>query len=171
MGPGHFGGAFAAKPLAPKAPLWVFLVASEALDLLSALFIAVGFERMAVTRMDFSQGLSVITPGWIPWSHGLIMSIIWSLLFAAIAYIVFRDWKSSGMIGLVTFSRWILDFIVHAPDLPILFRNSPEIGLGLWASSPGLIISFILELFLIVGGIAIYLVNRKRAPSADKKKA
>jgi len=162
MGPGHFGVAFAAKPLAPKAPLWTLLVTSEALDLLSALFIAVGMERMTVTQMDFSRGLSVITPGWVPWSHGLFMSIIWSLLFAGIAYLVFKDWKSSGMIGLVTFSHWILDFIVHPPDLPILFRNSPELGLGLWTSGPGLILSFILELTLLVGGVAIYMAARKR---------
>ena len=162
MGPGHLGIGLAAKPVTPKAPLWVFLVASEALDLLSAVFIKVGLERMAVTQMDFRQGLSVLTPSWVPWSHGLFMSIIWSLLFAGIAYFVFRDWKSSGIIGLVTFSHWILDFIVHPPDLPILFRNSPELGLGLWTSGPGLILSMTLELAMLISGVVIYLVARKR---------
>ena len=78
------------------------------------------------------------------------------------AYLVFKDWKTSGIIGLVTFSHWILDFIVHPPDLPILFRNSPELGFGLWASGPGLILSIILELTLLVGGVAIYLAARKK---------
>ena len=162
MGPGHFGVAFAAKPLAPKAPLWTLLVASEALDLLCFGFITLSVEKMAVSQIDFQNGIQTITPGSVPWSHGLFMSIVWSVLFAAIAYLVFRDWKSSGMIGLVTFSHWILDFIVHPPDLPILFRNSPELGLGLWTSGPELILSLILELVLLIGGIAIYLAARKK---------
>jgi len=29
MGPGHFGIAFAARPAAPKVPLWVLLVDQE----------------------------------------------------------------------------------------------------------------------------------------------
>ena len=171
MGPGHLGIGLAAKPVAPKAPLWALFVASEALDLLSAVFITTGVERMAVTQMDFGQGLSIISPGWVPWSHGLVMSIIWSLLFAAIAYLAFEDWKTSGVIGLVTFSHWILDFIVHPPDLPILFRDLLELGLGLWTSGPGLIFSLILELAILAGGIVIYLINRKRAPNADKEKS
>ena len=117
---------------------------------------------MAVSQIDFQHGIQAITPGSVPWSHGLFMSIVWSVLFAAIAYLVFRDWVSSGMIGLVTFSHWILDFIVHSPDLPILFRNSPELGLGLWTSGPGLILSIILEMILLAGGIAIYIATRKQ---------
>lgn len=117
---------------------------------------------MAVSQIDFQNGIQTITPGSVPWSHGLLMSIVWSLLFTAIAYLVFKNWKSSGVIGLVTFSHWILDFIVHPPDLPILFSNSPELGLGLWTSGPGLILSFILELVLLIGGIVIYIITRKR---------
>ena len=66
------------------------------------------------------------------------------------------------MIGLVTFSHWILDFIVHPPDLPLLFRNSPELGLGLWTSGPGLILSAVLEIFLLDGGITIYIAYRRK---------
>jgi hypothetical protein len=90
------------------------------------------------------------------------MSVVWSVLFAAIAYLIFKDRKASGMIGLITFSHWILDFFVHPPDLPVLFRNSPELGLGLWSSGPGLVISLILEIILIGVGVAIYLRWRKK---------
>jgi hypothetical protein len=169
MGPGHLGVAFAAKPLAPKAPLWTLLVASEALDLLSFGFIATGMEKVAVRQIDFKNGLQIITPGWIPWSHGLFMSVVWSMLFAAIAYPIFKDWKASGMIGLVVFSHWILDFIVHPPDLPVLFRNSPELGLGLWTSGPGLILSMVLEFALLIGGVAIYFAWRKQRKVAVRE--
>ena len=160
--PGHLGVAFAAKTLVPKAPLWTLLVASEALDFLSFGFIMLGIEKMAVSQIGFEYGIQTITPGSVPWSHGLFISVVWSLIFTAIAYLFLKDWKTSGMIGLVTFSHWILDFIVHPPDLPLLFNNSPVLGLGLWTSGPGLILSIILELALLVGGVAIYLVERKR---------
>jgi hypothetical protein len=74
--PGHFGIALAVKPAAPKAPLWVLLVASEALDLLSFAFMAVGIEDMGVSQTDFSQGVKILVPGSIPWSHGLFMSVV-----------------------------------------------------------------------------------------------
>ena len=160
--PGHFGIALAAKPLVPAVPLWTLLVASEALDLLSFGFISMGLEKMAVSEIDFQHGVQTITPGSVPWSHGLLMAVVWSVSFAAIAYLVFRNWKPSVIIGLVTFSHWILDLIVHAPDLPLLFRGSPELGLGLWASGPGFIFSIILEFVLWAGGLVIYWVARKR---------
>jgi len=55
--PGHFGIAFAVKPLAPKAPLLVLLAASEALDLLSLSFIATGIEDVGVSSTNLKQGL------------------------------------------------------------------------------------------------------------------
>ncbi len=42
MGPAHFAIALAAKPAAPKIPLWVLLIASEILDLLCFAFISLG---------------------------------------------------------------------------------------------------------------------------------
>jgi membrane-bound metal-dependent hydrolase YbcI (DUF457 family) len=160
--PGHLGIGFAAKPAAPKAPLWVLLVASEALDLLCFGFTAIGVEDFGVSHTDLGQGLKVLVPGSVPWSHGLFMSIIWSVVAAAIAYLIYRDRRTSGILGLVVFSHWVLDYIVHPGDLPLLFNGSPMVGLGLWTSGPGLIISGILELVLLAGGIAIYLVTRKR---------
>jgi hypothetical protein len=160
--PGHFGIAFAVKPLAPKAPLLVLLAASEALDLLSLSFIATGIEDVGVSSTNLKQGLEVLVPASVSWSHGLFMSIVWSIVFAVIAFLIWRDKRTSGIIGLVVFSHWVLDFIVHAPDLPIFFDGSTRLGLGLWTSGPGLIASIILELFLLAAGITIYMISRKR---------
>lgn len=160
--PGHFGIAFAVKPLAPKAPLLVLLAASEALDLLSVGFIAVGIEELAVSSMDFKQGIEVLVPASVSWSHGLFMSIVWSIVFALIAFLIWRDKRTSAVIGVVVFSHWVLDFIVHAPDLPIFFDGSTMLGLGLWTSGPGLIASITLEIVLLAAGIFIYIYSRKR---------
>jgi hypothetical protein len=162
MGPGHFGVALAAKPLASKAPLWTLLVASETLDLLSFGFMAVGIEKAAVSQSNFVQGIRIIIPGSIPWSHGLFMSIIWSLVAAAIAWFILRDHRASAALGLVVLSHWILDFTVHLPDLPLFFDSSPKLGLGLWSTGPGLILSGILEIILLAGGIVTYVLWRKK---------
>ena len=76
---------------------------------------------------------------------------------------IFKDQRISAIIGLVVFSHWVLDFIVHLPDLPLLFDGLPVVGLGLWGSGPGLILSAILEFGLLTGGIAVYWVTRGRA--------
>ena len=162
MGPGHLGVGFAAKIVAPKAPLWSLLIASELIDLLSFGFIAAGIEKVAVSQTDFKFGVQTITPGSVPWSHGLAMSIVWSLLFGVLSLIYFRDRRTSIILGLVVFSHWILDFIVHPPDLPLFLEGSPNLGLGLWTSGPGLIASIVLEFVLLGGGIAIYWIARKR---------
>ncbi len=160
MGPAHLAAGLAAKPLAPKAPLWVLLVATEVPDLLFFGFQAAGLESQGVTTVDLNQGIQVVVPSSIPWSHGLFMNVVWSLVAAAIALWVYRERRTSSVVGLALFSHWVLDFIVHPPELPLLFEGSPTVGLGLWTSGPGLILSLILELGLLASGSAIYFRTR-----------
>jgi hypothetical protein len=159
---GHFGVGLAAKQAAPRAPLWSLLVASQVLDLLSFGFAAVGLETFGVTHTDLQHGVQVEALGSVPWSHGLLMSIVWSLLVGGIAYLISRKVRLSGMLGLVVFSHWVLDFVVHPADLPLLPGASPRVGLGLWCSGPGLVVSIVLEGVLFVGGIVVYLLYLKR---------
>jgi hypothetical protein len=159
---GHFGVGFAAKPVAPKAPLWSLLAASHVLDLLSFGLAAAGWETFGVSHTDLQHGVQVETLGSVPWSHGLLMSVVWSLLVGGIAYLISRKVRLSGVLGLVVLSHWVLDFVVHPPDLPLLLGGSPHVGLGLWCSGPGLIASIVLELALFAGGIVVYLIYRRR---------
>lgn len=46
-GIGHIGVGLAVKPLAPKVPLGVLLVATEVLDILWAIFYLTGIDRNA----------------------------------------------------------------------------------------------------------------------------
>jgi hypothetical protein len=158
--PGHLAIAFAAKPVSPKVPVWALFIASEALDLLCFGFAAIGIEDFGASRTDISQGVTVLAPSSIPWSHGLFMSAIWSVAAGGIAYLVSRDRRPGAVVGLVVFSHWILDFIVHLPDLPLFFDGSPKVGLGLWATGAGVVISGILEIVLLAGGIALYVIKR-----------
>ncbi len=162
MGPGHFGVALAAKPLAPRVPVWVLLIVSEGIDILFFLFSILGIEKQSVSRTSLEHGIEILVPGVILWSHGLFMAVLWSLLAGLITYFVLREKKPAQVVGLVFFSHWVLDFLVHNPDLPVLFDGSPTVGLGLWGSGPGMIFSGILELVILGGGLFIYLQWRRK---------
>lgn len=143
--PGHLAIGFAAKPAAPKAPLLVLLLATEILDLLCFGFLATSIERAGPDP-------------WFPWSHGLFMSIVWSALAGVIAFLFYRDRRTSIVIGLLVFSHWVLDFISHSADLPLFFDGSPLVGLGLESS---LVVGLIMEFGLLAGGIVVYVITRK----------
>jgi len=144
--PGHIAIALAAKPAAPRAPLWILMLATEVLDLLAFALIALGIER---TGSDAS----------FPWSHGLLMSLMWSALAGGIGFFLYRDRRAGIAIGLMVFSHWVMDFVSHGPDLPLLFGGSPTVGLGLESS---LAVGLIMELSMLAAGTAIYLAWRRR---------
>jgi hypothetical protein len=144
--PGHFAIALTAKAAAPKLPLWILLVASEILDLLCFGFIAIGIEHVAPDPA-------------LAWSHGLFMSIVWSAIAAATGLLLYRDRTAGILLGLVVLSHWVLDFIAHSPDLPLLFNGSPLVGLGLENS---ILFGIILEFGMLAAGAGVYFFARKR---------
>jgi membrane-bound metal-dependent hydrolase YbcI (DUF457 family) len=164
-GIGHLAAGFAAKPAAPQAPLWILLAASEVNELVYLGFTAVGIEQPAQFTLDFQQGVKYLSQGSNPWSHGLFMSIIWSVVAAGLAFLFYHHRRPACVIGLVVFSHWVLDFLMHA-NLLILFDGSPLVGLALENSGPGLIFMTVLDLCLLAAGVTIYLVNQKRTTPA-----
>jgi hypothetical protein len=158
MGPGHLAIGLAAKRATPRTPLIILLVASELIDLLCFAFIFAGLERS-------SEQLNL---SYIPWSHSLFMSVVWSLVIGAIVFLFARDRRMSLVIGLVIFSHWVLDFIAHDLDLPLFFGTAPLVGLGLeWThTANGLVVHYaqglIVEIGLLIGGFVIYWNTRKR---------
>ena len=169
MGPiGHFAIGLAAKPVAPRISIWLLLAATETLDLLCFGFVTLGVEVLGTSQADLAQGIKIISPALILWSHGLLMSLVWSVIAAVITYLVYHDRRTSAILGGLVLSHWVLDFVVHLPDLPLLFGSSPKVGLGLWSTGPGLVISAILEIFLGAVGFAIYWRARQSGRSLGK---
>ena len=163
-GIGHLAPGFMAKTAAPQVPLWVFLLAGETNDLLYFAFTAAGIEQPAAMTMDFNQGVKYLTQGSIPFSHGFFMSLVWSILAAGIAFVVWRDRHISLLLGIVVFSHWILDFLMHS-NLPLFFDGSPLVGLGLENSGSGFIAITVFDLVILAMGIIAYF----RAKSASAK--
>lgn len=75
------------------------------------------------------------------------------------------------MIGAVVFSHWILDLLVHRPNLPILpgnLGNFPFIGFGLWEYP---LVSAIIELSLAVAGAYFYYRSAMELKGAQRSRA
>jgi hypothetical protein len=123
---GHLGVGFAAKRAAPRVSLGVLIGASAALDVLAGVFMLAGAPN--------ETGLA--------WTHGLALSVVWSLAAFLVAFLVTRRGWASAVIGLVVMSHWVLDFISHPmgmgkplpPDIPLLLEGSRKVGLGLYNS-------------------------------------
>jgi hypothetical protein len=91
-----------------------------------------------------------------------------ALALAAIAGgLAWSRWgKQVGVgIGVVAFSHWVLDLIVHRPDLPILPGNAgglPLLGFGLWRFTA---VSASVELTLVLAGAYLYYRAATRLPA------
>jgi hypothetical protein len=93
---------------------------------------------------------------YMPYTHGLPGSIAISLVLGLIVA-MFTSGDRAVTIFLVaaaSFSHWLLDLIVHVPDLP-LYDNTAKVGFGLWRH---VTLGFPLE--LIVLGLGAWLYAR-----------
>jgi membrane-bound metal-dependent hydrolase YbcI (DUF457 family) len=87
-----------------------------------------------------------------PWSHSLLMSIVWAALFSVIYYLITRYRAGTVVVWIGVVSHWVLDWITHRPDMP-LYPGGPRYGLALWNSIPG---TLIVELLMFAVGVWIY---------------
>jgi hypothetical protein len=154
---GHFAVGFAAKKIVPKVSLGYLFFACQLLDLIWPALVLMGIETVSVdpsataqTPLDFS---------YFPYSHSLLMALVWSALTAALYFFFKRSRRESVVLGLVVFSHWILDWITHRPDLPLTLSDSVKVGLGLW-NHVG--ISLTVELSLFFAGVWVYLKSTER---------
>ena len=112
--------------------------------------------------MVIEPGNTAVTPLnfiYYPFSHSLVAVLIWALLFAAIYYFFKKNFLNSLWLGILVLSHWILDLIVHRPDLPIFpSDNTTFVGLGLWYSKIGTII---IEAGIFLLGFYLYAQSTK----------
>ncbi len=126
---GHYAAAFAAKAIEPKAPMWTLAAAAQLVDIGWSAFIIAGVERASV---DPSLPGSSLVLEHMPWTHSLPMAIAWGIGAALLVKLLLRlpTWASIA-VGLTVFSHWLLDLLVHRPDLE-LWIGGDKVGFGLW---------------------------------------
>ena len=128
---GHFGLAAVVKAREPQVPLWSLMLATVWLDVVFAPLFIAGIETIEPAPGASGYGAGIIHAAY---THSLVGAIALSLLFGVVAAIPWGR-RAGTVLGAVVFSHWLLDLVVHRPDLPILPGNAaglPLLGVGLW---------------------------------------
>lgn len=156
---GHYAVAFAAKRAAPAVSLGTLFLASVFIDLLWPALLLAGVER---ARVDPSiRGLGPLAFEHYPISHSLLMVGVWAALLGAAYLAVVRNRRGALVVASLVASHWLLDALVHRPDLPLLPGGAERIGLALW-NLP--VASVVVELGLFAGGVLLYLRATRGQP-------
>lgn len=150
---GHFGFAAIVKSREPRVPLWSLMLATVWLDIVFVPLFLAGIETLKpVAGLRGGYGQSIIHADY---THSLVGALV---LSAAFGLIFAPRWgqRCALVLGLVSFSHWLLDLFVHRHDMPILPGNAgnlPRLGLGLWQLRTA---SILAELLLVILGAFCY---------------
>jgi hypothetical protein len=150
---GHYGPSFAIKSLRPAIPLWLLFIAVQLVDVAWAVLILLGVEKVRIV-----PGITASNPldlYYMPYTHSLVAAIFWSVAAAVFVWLLPRlaTRAAAVWVGAAVFSHWVLDLLVHRPDLP-LYDDTMKVGLGLW-NYPAAALA--LEAALLFGGMILYL--------------
>ena len=147
---GHFALGFAAKRAVPRVSLAALLLAAMFADVLWPVLVLLGIEQVRIV-----PGHTVVTPLEFvsyPWSHSLLLLVGWGVVIGAAYRGIFGGRRSFVVLAALVVSHWVLDWISHAPDMPI-YPGGPVFGLVLWNSRPG---TMVVELLLFTAGLFLY---------------
>jgi hypothetical protein len=153
---GHLAVALIAKRARPTTSLGWYVAAATTLDLLWPIFLILGIEHVSIVPGATAFGPLVFDS--YPWSHSLMMALVWGSLLAGFARWRGVPARDAFIIDVLVVSHWVLDWITHVPDMPLVPGASPKLGLGLWNSLPG---TFAVEGALWIAAIALYLGPRR----------
>jgi hypothetical protein len=153
---GHFAVALAAKRIAPRTSLATLVAAATFVDVLWPIFLLLGIESVRI-----APGLTEFTPldfVSYPWTHSLLMGLVWGALFGLVYRAPTKYARGAWVLAALVVSHWVLDWIVHVPDLPLTPWGASREGLGLWRSVPATIA---VEGALFIAALALYLATTR----------
>ena len=153
---GHLGAALALGRAERRVNVGVFIAAALLLDLVLWVLILLGWESASIPA-DFAN---THQPEFVfPYSHGLLAGVAWSALAGAAGFVAYARlgtarWRAAALIAAVVFSHWLLDALVHQPELPLLGPSSMKVGLGLWQSMPAALVA---EAAVVAAGLWLFV--------------
>lgn len=149
---GHFAVGFGAKALAVRTSLGTLFLAAQLVDLIWPTLLLLGLERVRIV-----PGATRVTPlvfEHYPISHSLVGVLGWALGFALVYQALRRYPLGALVLGAAVLSHWLLDLVVHQPDLPLVPKRDAVVGFSLWDSMPA---TLLVELGLSAIGVWLYL--------------
>ncbi len=148
---GHFAAALVAKKAAPSVSLGLLFAAAQWLDLLWPALLLADVEQAEVTQAPDAPIPLRFT--FYPFSHSLLAVLGWAVLAGALAGWWSRSRRVALVIAVLVASHWLLDLLVHVPDLPLAFSGGPHFGMGLWHWP---LLALALELGSFLLGVVVY---------------
>jgi hypothetical protein len=141
--------------------LWLLFIAVQFIDVLWAIFVLLGIEKVRIIPSLPSSPLDLY---YMPYTHSLVGALGWSLFAFLLCQLLpgLRGPRSGWIVGAAVFSHWILDLIVHRPDLT-LYDSVFKMGFGVW-NYP--IPAFLLEMLVLFGGAWLYAKSAGRKGKA-----
>jgi len=160
---GHFAVAFAAKKAVPAVSLGALFVAAQFADLLWPVLVLAGVEHVAIR-----PGVTALVPlDFVdyPYSHSLAALVAWGAAFGIAYALACRGGARAALVlAALVVSHWVLDAIVHRPDLPLV-PGGGKVGLGLWNSAAA---SIALEFALFAACLAVYVRTTRAADAVGR---
>jgi membrane-bound metal-dependent hydrolase YbcI (DUF457 family) len=152
---GHLGVALALGRVERRVNVGVLITASLLLDVALWSFILIGWESVSIPA-DFA---STHQADFVfPYSHGLLAALIWAALGGALAWLRYEHldgarWRAAAVVAAAVFSHWLLDVLVHRPELPLTGNASARLGLGLWNDMP---VALAVEAAIVAVGMYLF---------------
>ena len=161
---GHYAVSLALKKFEKRASLGVLFLSVQFLDILFFPLVVLGIERFNIVP-NFTQSTHFELE-YMPYTHSLVASLLWAgLAFALFKWVVVKNNSVALVVALAVFSHWLLDLVVHTPDLPLWSDASVKLGLGLWNNA---LATFVLEATLLVAATWLYLRSTSSATAIGK---
>jgi hypothetical protein len=161
---GHYATSLALKKYEKRASLGVLFLAVQFVDILFFPFVLLGIERVNIIE-NYTQATHFELE-YMPFTHSLAGSLLWAIAaYALFRWVIVKNKAVALVIAVAVFSHWVLDLLVHTPDLPLWSDASPKLGLGLWNNA---IATYALEAVLLVSALWLYLKSTSSMTKTGK---
>ncbi len=165
---GHFAIGLVLKRADRSLSLGLLFIAAQLTDLVFFFTSLTGIEKINIVAGG-NTAIS-IEYTFYPYSHSLLATLFWAALIAIIFLIApvkssLSKSKTAFIMSTAVLSHFLLDLIVHNPDLDILGNGVYKIGLGLWNYT---YIAFAAESLLLLAGLWVYLKSTKSSTPIGK---
>ncbi len=161
---GHYAASLALKKFEKRASLGMLFLGVQLLDILFFPFVLLGIERFNIIE-NYTQSTHFQLE-YMPYTHSLVGALFWALAaYALFRWIIVKRHGIALVIAIAVFSHWVLDLIVHTPDLPLWSDASVKLGFGLWNNA---LVTYALEAVLLIGATWLYLKSTSATTKAGK---
>ncbi len=153
---GHVGAGMALGSAERRLNPGIVVLAALWLDILLWSFVLLGWESVTVPA-DYAS--SHLLSFEFPYSHSLLACGLWAVAAGLLGWTIARYFgvdrrRTAIILAAAVLSHWLLDLLVHTPDLPLARADSPTVGFSLW-NHMGM--ALVVEGLIALAGLWLYL--------------